>query len=478
MPIPVLSEIYYRGFYTIPYLPLALKFVPWLVLVYVLKLYFGGVQNNDERVMHSKVVIVTGGTSGIGRAIVEDLASRGAQLILLVKDTSDIFTVDYIDDLRERYGNELIYAEQCDLSDLHSIRLFATKYIDNSPPRRLDMVICCAGLMAPPGTPRTSTKDGIEAHLGINYLAHFHLLNLLAPVMKVQPPDRDVRVLLATCTSHVLGELDMNDLQFLTRKYPMRTPWRCYGAAKLALMIFGVEFQRRLSTYKRPDGEKMNVRIFNVDPGLARTPGARRWLSMGSVWGLILYVITWPVWWLVLKSSQEAAQTFLMGAMSANCAKGDGGNLLRECKCQSYRKKEITDPEVGAKMWEATEKLVEVLEKESAKKRALAKKNNPDAAAKEETEQDKEIKDRLRKKAQGQAAKKQMLEKLIKEEEFKMGSLAVSPGPVSRIEEVDTPSRNTRSKSVARSHTPSVEEETPERPNTPTGSTRRRTRKA
>ena len=247
-----------------------------------------------------------------------------------------MFAVDYIEDLRQRFDNQFIYAEQCDLSDLYSVRRFATKYIDNSPPRRLDMVICCAGLMAPPYTARTTTKDGIEAHLGINYLAHFHLLNLLAPVMKVQPADRDVRVLLATCTSHILGELDLNDLQFLRRKYPMKAPWRSYGAAKLALMIFGVEFQRRLSAYKRPDGEAMNVRVFSIDPGLARTPGARRWLSLGTLWGLALYLITWPVWWLVLKSSASAAQTFLTAAMSPECAEGEGGKFLKECKNQPY----------------------------------------------------------------------------------------------------------------------------------------------
>ena len=276
--------------------------------------------------------------------MVEDLASRGTQLILLVKDTSDIFTVDYIEDLRERHGNSLIYAEQCDLADLHSIRRFATRFIDNSPPRRLDMVVCCAGLMAPPYSTRTTTKDGVEAHLGINYLAHFHLLDILSPLLKAQPPDRDVRVLLATCTSHILGELDLSDLQFLRRKYPASTPWKCYGAAKMALMAFGVELQRRLGGHERKDGEKVNVRVYSVDPGLARTPGARRWLSLGSLWGLALYLAAWPFWWLVLKSDRSAAQTFLAGAMSPDYATGEGGKLLKECSVHPYVSRTYRSP--------------------------------------------------------------------------------------------------------------------------------------
>jgi len=442
--------------------------------------------------------------------VVEDLASRGTQLILLVKDTADIFTVDYIDDLRQRHDNQLIYAEQCDLSDLYSVRQFATKFIDNSPPRRLDMVVCCAGLMAPPYTPRTTTKDGVEAHLGVNYLAHFHLLNLLSPLIRVQPPDRDVRVIMATCSSYVLGDLDLSDLQFLRRKYPSSSPWRCYGAAKMAVMIFGIELQRRMVGYKRPDGEKTNVKVYNVDPGMARTPGARRWLTLGSLWGLALYLVMWPFWWLVLKSGDAAAQSFLAAAMSRDYGGGgDGGKLIKECKVQEYsalsnhpppsndlpltsrryRKPEIADPEVGKQLWEVTEKLIEGLEKESAKKRALAKKSSGSAEeVVDETEQDKELKEKLRKRAVEQTRKKKLLDELIKEEEARGAMLDLpprvvpkpptpppAPGPVVP----DTPARNTRS----RSKTPAVvarqEGASPIRgPETLEMATKRRTRKA
>ena len=79
-----------------------------------------------------------------------DLATRGAQLVLLTQhELSDPFIVDYIDDLRETTNNSLITAEQVDLSSLHSIRKFATKWVDNAPPRRLDMIILCANTFTP-----------------------------------------------------------------------------------------------------------------------------------------------------------------------------------------------------------------------------------------------------------------------------------------------------------------------------------------
>jgi hypothetical protein len=59
MPIPIFGEVYYNGLQAVPYLSEALKFVPWIFLIVILKLYFNGTRNDIERVMHGKVVIVT-----------------------------------------------------------------------------------------------------------------------------------------------------------------------------------------------------------------------------------------------------------------------------------------------------------------------------------------------------------------------------------------------------------------------------------
>ena len=128
------------------------------------------------------------------------LAQRGAQIILLTHfPASDPFLVEYIDDLRTDTANELIYAEQVDLSDLHSIRVFATKWVDNAPPRRLDMLILCASTITPPFTRQAeTTANGVEASWGVNFLANFHLLSILSPAVRAQPPDRDVRVIMGT----------------------------------------------------------------------------------------------------------------------------------------------------------------------------------------------------------------------------------------------------------------------------------------
>ena len=323
--------------------------------------------------------------------MVRGLASRGAQIILLVRQPLvDPFLVDYIEDLRTQTGNELITAEHVDLESLHSIRQFATKWVDNAPPRRLDAIILCANTMTPPGGKATQTEDGLEATWGVNYVANFHLLSILSPAIRAQPPDRDVRIIFGTCPAYVGGKLPGIDAkgQKGANTEPGQldfTPSTVYATSKLALMTFAVAFQKHLSNYARPDKKPMNARVIMVDPGWTRTPGMRRYLTFGSLWGLAMYLMTWPLWWVVLKSPDHGAQTFLYAAMEAQWGRGEGAYFLKECRRKIWTRKEIDDELLQKKLWESSEKTIEILEKESAKRRAVEKKQKEKADGKTAT---------------------------------------------------------------------------------------------
>lgn len=332
-----------------------------------------GTTNTSERKLHGKVVMMTGGTSGIGAATALDLASRGAQLILLVHQSpSDIFLVDYIDDLRERSGNHMIYAEQVDLSSLWSIRKFATKWIDNAPPRRLDMIVLCASTLTPPGKARILTEEGLEETWMVNYLANFHLLSILSPAIRTQPPDRDVRIIFTTCSAY-LNSPAIGDGSDALKKKEWSTS-KAYARSKYALNVFGQSFSKHLEAYKRPDGAPTSARVVFVDPGYCRTPGMRRYLTRGTLWGLSIYLVLWQSVWLLLKSPEGGAQSFLYAAMEATLGRGHGGKLIKECREMVFSRKDIMDEKIGKKLWEGTEKLIERVEREEAVKRALKKK--------------------------------------------------------------------------------------------------------
>ncbi|RMZ75897.1 hypothetical protein DV738_g5209, partial [Chaetothyriales sp. CBS 135597] len=385
MPIPLLAEGFGRGLSGIPYAWPVIKTAPWIALVWLLKWYFAGATCRAERVMHGKVVLVTGGTAGIGAAVVRELATRGAQIVLLTRHApNDPFLVDYIQDLRTQTNNELIYAEQVDLASLHSIRVFATKWVDNAPPRRLDMIVLCASVMTPYwGTPRTTEEEGLEEEWMVNYLANFHLLSILSPAIRAQPPDRDVRVLFSTCSSYIGAQLDLNNTDQKTKSGSVS-----YARSKLALMTFAYAFQKHLDAYKRPDKMDNNARALIIDPGYSRTPGTQRWLSGGSLVGLFFYLFTWPIWWLLLKSADQGAQSYLLAAMDAAYAQGAGGKLIKECRELEPLRTEVQNEDIAKTLWQFSDKQIEQLEKDAAIKRAQAKKKQEQEAAKKETQEE------------------------------------------------------------------------------------------
>ncbi|KAI2733480.1 hypothetical protein CBS147332_495 [Penicillium roqueforti] len=413
MPIPIIAQGLRDGVSSIPYAWTILRIAPWVLALAALKYYFEGARNSSERMMRSKVIMVTGGTSGIGAEVVRGLATRGAQVILLTRQPpSDLYLSEYIDDLRTSTKNPLIYAEQVDLSSLHSIRLFATKWIDNIPPRRLDCIILAGGTVEP-SKPRPLTIDGIDLEWQTNYLANFHLLSILSPALRAQPAHRDVRVIFATCSGYIGGDLKNLDsmargkqkvVSKRTKTSPAlyAQPKGVYALSKLALNIFAHSFQRHLNAYERPDSLPPCTRVIVVDPGVTRTPGMRRWLTGGSLWGLWLYLLTWPLWWLLLKSPVQGAQSILYAAMEQQYGRGVGGWFIKECREMDYARVDVRNDEVGKKLWVFSEKMVEEAEKQSAVIRAFEKKEAEVEKQKAETEKaKKEAAEKKGKKADG-----------------------------------------------------------------------------
>lgn len=366
MPIDIISTAYFDGPDAIPGWNFIKTYGPYIAAGAAVKYYFGGSSNTWNRDLHGRVYIITGGTSGLGAQVAYDLAIKGAQLILLCRSTEDSWTTEFVEDLREKTNNFMIYAELCDLSSLHSVRLFATKFLDNQPPRRLDGVICCAGECIPRGKPRQVSVDGVELQLAVNYLAHYHLLTLLKPSMHVQPPDRDFRIVLTTCSSQALGQIDQDDLLWEKRKYPVTKPWSVYGTSKLLIGMFGRLLQRDLNEYVRKDKAPCNIKVSIVNPGIMRSPSTRRFVSMGTIWGLLLYVLLYPIWFLFLKSGKQGAQSLLFAIAAPILGAQDGGNLIQECKILTKGRKELWDYELQDAVYAKTSELISSLEKLSA----------------------------------------------------------------------------------------------------------------
>jgi NAD(P)-dependent dehydrogenase (short-subunit alcohol dehydrogenase family) len=197
---------------------------------------------------HGRVAIVTGANSGLGAAIARDLARAGATVIMAVRNPEKGERA--ASEVRSQVPDAALELRELDLSDLSSVRAFASQHRG-----RLDVLVNNAGIMAPP---RRETKDGFESQFGTNHLGHFALTGQLLPRLLEAP---EPRVVTQSSGAHRIGRINFDDLQG-ERRY---INWLAYGQSKLANLMFALELQRRANAAGGA------LRSMAAHPGYART---------------------------------------------------------------------------------------------------------------------------------------------------------------------------------------------------------------
>lgn len=176
--------------------------------------------------------MVTGATSGVGKATALELARMGATVVMVGRDRAKGEAVQ--SEIKTRSGNDNIDLLLADLSVQASIRQLAENFQQHYT--QLHVLINNAGVYM---LTRRETVDGLEMTFAVNQLAPFLLTNLLLDVLKASAPARIVSV---SSASHESASLDMDDLQSKKRYTFMGS----YGQSKAALVMFTYELARRL----------------------------------------------------------------------------------------------------------------------------------------------------------------------------------------------------------------------------------------
>jgi retinol dehydrogenase-12 len=183
--------------------------------------------------MATKHAVVTGATSGIGRAIATGLAREGLRVTLLVRSPErGKVALQQVQAAVPGAQLELVVG---DLASQASVRQAAADIRKRA--QRLDILVHCAGVFLPR---REVTGDGVEATFATNYLGPFLLTHELLPLLRRSAPSRIVSV--ASRTGR--AALDFSDLNLERRPYSYM---KAVPASKLAQVLFTQELAERLA---------------------------------------------------------------------------------------------------------------------------------------------------------------------------------------------------------------------------------------
>jgi NAD(P)-dependent dehydrogenase (short-subunit alcohol dehydrogenase family) len=281
----------------------------------------------NERALNGKVMVVTGPTSGIGEVTAQELAARGATVVLFCRDRRKGETLR--DRLRRETSNDAIDVVVGDFASFAAVRAGAAAVLARHP--RIDVLVNNAGAIQ---LDRTLTADGIETTFATNHLAPFLLTHLLLDRLKASAPSRVVNV---ASRAHFRRGINLDDPEG-KRSYDGMT---AYCRSKLENVLFTYELARRL------EGTRVTANCLHpgvISSGFGRnTPGVFK----------VLISIAGPFMW----TPKKGAQTSIKLATSSE-VEGVTGKYFDERGREVPSSRLSYERELQTRLWEMSERMV------------------------------------------------------------------------------------------------------------------------
>jgi len=275
--------------------------------------------------MDGKVVVVTGGTSGIGQVAAAELARQGARIILIARDRGRASqALAQIGAAGPGLAHRAVYAN---LASIDATRRVAAEIAAAEP--RVDVLINNAGALF---NRRQLSPDGLEMTFAVNHMAYFVLTEGLTETLKRSAPARIVNT---ASGAHRGNVLDFDDLQS-ERAY---SGFRVYGRSKLCNILFTRELARRL--------EGSGVTANCLHPGFVAT-------RFGTNSGGFLQALM-PLAQLGAITPAKGAETIVYLASSPDVA-GVSGRYFYKCRPDAPSPA-AQDDAAAARLWAESERL-------------------------------------------------------------------------------------------------------------------------
>jgi NAD(P)-dependent dehydrogenase (short-subunit alcohol dehydrogenase family) len=206
-----------------------------------------------ERRLDGRVMVITGASSGLGSVAAEQLAARGALVVLLGRDR--VKTERVRDEISARTGNASLEVVVADMGDLAAVRVAAARI--QAAHSCVDVLVHNAGALT---ADRRVTSDGIEQTVASQVVGPHLLTSLLLPQLRAAGPGR---VITMSSGGMYASPLRVTDLQ-------MGDDYRGseqYARAKRAQVTLNEMWAERVSPH--------DVVFHAMHPGWADTPGVR-----------------------------------------------------------------------------------------------------------------------------------------------------------------------------------------------------------
>lgn len=247
--------------------------------------------------LNKKVVIVTGGNSGIGYFGIEAFLAEGAEVVMASR--SEARAKEAIAQLNALKLKGSVRFIPLDLMSLASVNAFVTAFKQQF--KKLDVLVNNAGIMF---GPYTVTVDGFESQMATNHFGHFSLTGQLLPML-IKAKGRIVNI---SSIAHRRGDMDFNNLQFQRPK--SYSPWGAYSRSKLANLLFTYELDRRLKAAKLP------VTVVAAHPGVSKTNLLFKNAKSQPLYNVLKYVMP-------LQSAKKGAIPLIEAVKNDACKGGE-----------------------------------------------------------------------------------------------------------------------------------------------------------
>jgi NAD(P)-dependent dehydrogenase (short-subunit alcohol dehydrogenase family) len=275
--------------------------------------------------LEGKVAIVTGATSGLGRAAAQSIAALGAHVCIVGRDPA---RTELARSEISAAAGSAVEADLADLSSLEETAAFATRFAEDHD--RLDLLILNAGALT---HDYTVTSEGNEITLATHVLSPFLLTRALRPLLEAAAPSR---VIVVASGGMYTQPLDVDALDPEPAAYDGT---QAYARCKRAQVVLAEEWTRHLLD--------TGVTVNAMHPGWADTPGLRTALP-----GFTRMVGP------LLRTPEEGADTIVWLAAAPDAADQSGLFFLdrrARAKHRLRRTRRLDDAREAARLWRVCE---------------------------------------------------------------------------------------------------------------------------